>query len=209
MTTERRKVLVVDDEESVRNLLRRILEDAGYEVVMAASGEEALRRISMMEMPLVTLDVKMPGMSGVETLSRITALQTDACVIMVTAVMETETAIEAMKLGAYDYLIKPFDRETVVKKIQQAVAKWSSQQQEKKRYVELREKFLQKTELMQQQFNELVESLAREHRLIIELAGKGREDIKQSLSNLPAELRKPIANVDEFRDALIRILRRT
>jgi DNA-binding NtrC family response regulator len=121
--------------------------------------------------------------------------------------VDTETAIEAMKLGAYDYITKPFDREEVITKLQQAISKWSNQQQEKRRYSELREKFLEKTQLMQEQFTELVESLAREHKLIIQLAGKSPQAAKD-LSLLPPELRKPINSIEEFRDALLKILRR-
>lgn len=202
-----KQVLVVDDEESIRDVLRRLLEGAGYQVMTAANGEEAINKISAMAMPIVLLDIRMPGISGLETLSKIVTLNPDSCVIMVTAVMDAETAVEAMKLGAYDYIIKPFDREEVMTKLQQAIFKWSDQQQEKRRYLELREKFLERTQVMQEQFNQLVESLAREHRLIIQLAGKSPQDSK-ALSTLPPELRKPINSIEEFRDALLRILRR-
>jgi DNA-binding NtrC family response regulator len=202
-----KQVLVVDDEASIRDVLRKMLEGVGYQVTTAASGEEALNKISTIAAPIVLLDIRMPGISGLEALAKIVALNPDACVLMVTAVMDTETAVEAMKLGAYDYIMKPFERETVIAKLQKAVVKWSSQQQEKKRYLELREKFLEKTNLMQEQFNQLVESLAREHKLIIQLSGKSPQDSK-ALSILPPELRKPINSIEEFRDALLKILRR-
>jgi len=114
MTGEQVRVLVVDDEESVRNLLQRILEGPGYQVTTVANGKEALYKVSLGEVEVVLLDIKMPEMSGLEVLSKLSADSPDTCVIMVTSVIDTETAVEAMKMGAYDYIIKPFDRDDVL-----------------------------------------------------------------------------------------------
>jgi len=86
MTQEQVRLLVVDDEESVRNLLQRILEGAGYQVTTAANGKEALYKVSLGEVELVLLDIKMPDMSGIEVLGKLTADSPDTCAIMVTSV---------------------------------------------------------------------------------------------------------------------------
>ncbi len=208
MTGEQVRVLVVDDEESVRNLLQRILEGAGYQVTTAANGKEALYKVSLGETEVVLLDIKMPEMSGIEVLSKLTADSPDTCAIMVTSVVETETAVEAMKLGAYDYILKLFDRDDVLQKVLGAIERWKRQTQEKHRYLELQESITEKTQLMQEQFTELLNSLAREHQLLQQLAVGQAGGDKKLLSRLPKELQEPMSSVEEFRDALLRILRR-
>ncbi len=208
MTGEQVRVLVVDDEEPVRNLLQRILEGAGYQVATAADGKEALYQVSLGETKVVLLDIKMPEMSGIEVLSKLTTDSADTCAIMVTSVVETETAIEAMKLGAYDYILKPFDRDDVLQKVLGAIERWKRQLQEKHRYLELQKSITGKTQLMQEQFVELVNSLARENHLLHELAGRQAGGGKELLSKLPKELQEPISSVEEFKDVLLRILRR-
>ena len=208
MTGEQVRVLVVDDEEAVRNLLQRILEGAGYQVTTAANGQEALYQVSLGETELVLLDIKMSGMSGIEVLSKLNADSPDTCVIMVTSVVDTETAVEAMKLGAYDYILKPFDRDDVLQKVPKAIERWKRRLQEKHRYLELQKSITEKTQLMQEQFTELVNSLARENQLLHELAGRQAGGGKELLSKLPKELQEPMSSVEEFKDALLRILKR-
>ena len=208
MTGEQVRVLVVDDEEGVRNLLQRILEGAGYQVTTAANGKETLYKVSLGETELVLLDIKMPEMSGIEVLSKLTADSPDICAIMVTSVAETETAVEAMKLGAYDYILKPFDRDDVLRKVLKAIERWKRQLQEKHRYLELQKSIMEKTQLMQEQFTELMNSLARENQLLHELAGRQAGGGKELLSKLPKELQEPMSSVEEFRDALLGILRK-
>ncbi len=208
MADEKIKVLVVDDEETVRILFERILQAAGYDVATAADGKEALTVIADADIDVVLLDIKMPGLSGVDVLAKITTDWPDICVIMVTAVSDVRTAVEAMKLGAYDYISKPFDQNEVLLKIRGAIVKWQAQLQEKKQYLQLQQNIAEQTRLMQTNFTELVNSLAREHRLLLQLAAKQGAGGKSLLSGLPSELQKPIASVAEFRDALLRILKK-
>lgn len=208
MTREQLRVLVVDDEENVRNLLQRILGEAGYNVTTAASGKEALYKVSLGETELVLLDIKMPEMSGIEVLSKLTAEFPDTCAIMVTSVVDTETAIETMKLGAYDYIIKPFDRDEVLYKVLRALERRKRQLREKQRYLELQESIIKKTQLMREQFAELVNSLARESQLLHELAGKQGSGGRKLLSKLPKELQEPKSSFDEYKNVLLRILKK-
>ena len=113
---ERRKfhILVVDDELVVRDSLKEWLEEEGFSVDMAASGAEALDQLTKQTYQLMLLDIKMPGMDGVEVLQTAKESFADLNVIMMTAYATVETAVEAMKIGALDYLVKPFDPETLV-----------------------------------------------------------------------------------------------
>ncbi len=102
-------VLVVDDEDGIRQALDRFLTRLGYRVVQAEDAAAALHRIAH-DHPLAMLcDIRMPGMSGVELVPKALAQDSDLAIIMLTAIDEPRTAIECLKLGAYDYLIKPVD----------------------------------------------------------------------------------------------------
>ncbi|MGD2125231.1 MAG: FAD-dependent oxidoreductase, partial [Desulfobacteraceae bacterium] len=108
------RILVVDDELVVRDSLKEWLEDEGFQVDMAESGEEALDKITKETFHLILLDIKMPGMDGVEVLKRSKGMRPELPVVMMTAYATVETAVEAMKIGATDYLMKPFDPDTLV-----------------------------------------------------------------------------------------------
>jgi two-component system nitrogen regulation response regulator GlnG len=103
------KLLLIDDEEDVRYSIQRIFDSPDIELATAASGEEGLKVIPKFKPDLVLMDVRMGGMTGLETLRKIRATEPKLLVILMTAYGTTQTAIEAMKLGAYDYLLKPFD----------------------------------------------------------------------------------------------------
>ncbi len=103
------KVMVVDDEETICEALSAWFEKDGYAVETALSGSEAIERIQEKAFDVYFLDIKMPGMDGIELLSQLKNSQPDALVIMITAHGSVQTAVEAMKLGASDYLCKPFD----------------------------------------------------------------------------------------------------
>jgi len=111
------RILVVDDELIVRDSTKEWLEDEGFTVDMAASGPEALDKLATKPCHLMLTDIKMPGMDGVELLKRAHKPYPDLTVVMMTAYATVETAIEAMKIGALDYLLKPFDPEILVDKV--------------------------------------------------------------------------------------------
>jgi two-component system response regulator AtoC len=111
---ETAKILVVDDEESVRAMLRLVLRGEGYEVLEAADGIEALQ-IARREQPeVIMMDIRMPRMDGMATLRAVRQERLHASVILMTAFAAVESAIEAMKAGAHDYIIKPFNIDEVV-----------------------------------------------------------------------------------------------
>jgi putative two-component system response regulator len=106
-------ILVVDDEEHVRRILARCLEAEGYVCSVAGSGHDALKLMEAQEFHLVLSDIMMPGMSGIELLEVIGALYPDTPVLMVTAVDDRATATQALELGAYGHLLKPFSMREV------------------------------------------------------------------------------------------------
>jgi len=122
-SAERRapRVLVVDDERSMRELLAIVLKREGYEVVLAENGRVAMTALESGPFDLLISDIKMPDMSGVDVLRAAKQLDPDVLGIMITAFASTETAIEAMRLGACDYLSKPFDMDLLKMKVREKV----------------------------------------------------------------------------------------
>ena len=105
----RRTVLVVDDDQSLRRVMEMQLEEIGCQVLVAASGPEALEILASRAIPVVLTDLKMPGMSGLELLRRVRKEHTETAVLVITAYGTVESAVLAMREGAYDYLTKPLD----------------------------------------------------------------------------------------------------
>ena len=103
------RVLVVDDEESLRGIVTQVLSEDGHHVKEASSAEEALEIFENESYPLVISDIKMPGMSGIELLQEIKKIHPDTQFIIMTSYASLDTVITAMRHGAYDYLIKPFE----------------------------------------------------------------------------------------------------
>lgn len=108
------RILVVDDELVVRDSIKEWLADEGFSVETAESGAEALEKLTSQAFHLMLLDVKMPGMDGVEVIRHAKEMHPDLPVVMMTAYATVENAVEAMKIGARDYLIKPFDIEAMI-----------------------------------------------------------------------------------------------
>ena len=103
------RILVVDDEEVVLKSCLRILDGSGFEVETVTNGPEALRCVEEHHYDLIVLDIMMPGMDGLEVLQRVKEAHPDIEVVMITGLSEVEVAVRAMKLGAFDYLPKPFE----------------------------------------------------------------------------------------------------
>ncbi len=107
------RILVVDDQSSVRQLLKAVLEEDGHEIDTAPDGEKALEAVAAGYHDLVVMDIRMPGIDGVEALERMRASSPQTAVVMMTAYASVETAVRAMKLGAFDYVTKPIDIDEV------------------------------------------------------------------------------------------------
>ncbi len=111
------RILIIDDDEQLSKSFAKILDQEGYTVQRALSGEEGLKRVNAQRPDLVVLDVRLPGMSGIRTLESIHEQEPKLPVIIFTAYGTTETAIEAIKIGAFDYIYKPFDVPEMLKTI--------------------------------------------------------------------------------------------
>jgi putative two-component system response regulator len=119
----RPRVLVVDDELPIASAIARYLRTRGYEVETASSGDAALERLEMESFELILCDVRMPGLSGVEVVSRALALDEDLAVMMLTGVNDAPTATDALARGAFDYLLKPVELTDLEQAIERALHK--------------------------------------------------------------------------------------
>jgi two-component system nitrogen regulation response regulator GlnG len=160
-------ILVVDDELSIRESFSLVLGDS-YRVFTSESGEAALKTITEQKIDLIFLDIRMPGMDGVETLRRLKTLKKDIDVVMVTAINDVKTAAEATRLGAYAYILKPFDTERL-KNLADDIIK-------KRQLVYL-------TRMIQQNAKEEIESAA-------ELVGQSRQilELREQINRLSEEM---------------------
>ncbi len=123
------KILVADDEQSMREFLEIMLKKEGYKVSLASNGEEVVKRIDNDLFDLVLLDIRMPKLDGISALKRIKAVAPETIVIMITAYASADTAIKAMKEGAYDYITKPFKVEEIKLIIKNALEKVNLQRE--------------------------------------------------------------------------------
>jgi DNA-binding response OmpR family regulator len=118
---EAARVLVVDDEGAIRYSVSKTLQRIGYQVDEAASGEEALESLGKQEYDVVLTDIRMPGLTGVELLKRIKEISPDAIVILMTGYASLGTAVESLRLGAHDYLIKPSSSQDIRQSVARGV----------------------------------------------------------------------------------------
>ena len=139
-------ILIVDDEEAIRTSLRSILEDEGYQVAVASSGHDALKICGIDPPDLMILDIWMPEMDGLETLRRVKEFMPATQVMMMSGHGSIETAVKAIKLGAYDYIEKPLSLENVTLRVKHALAQYRLEQENRA----LRTKVQQKFELVGQ-----------------------------------------------------------
>lgn len=117
------RILIIDDEAPLRQTLARILQRAGYEVTTAESGEMGLAILSNAAFDLVYMDIRMPGMAGLDALKVIHASQPNLPVILFTAQPDMQSAVDALRLGAMDYLLKPLQPEVLIERTRVALAR--------------------------------------------------------------------------------------
>ena len=166
MRPKQQSVLVVDDEPVVRKILRERLSTDGYRCDEASSGEEALDRLAKDTADLVLLDIKMLGKPGVEVLPEIKHEYPDTAIIMITAITEADIAIQCMRAGAYDYLIKPFNLDEVALSTERALEKRTLQIENKAYQQHLEEMVAERSQELKQAIEKIkLASLDTIHRL--------------------------------------------
>jgi DNA-binding NtrC family response regulator len=122
----RKSILVVDDEKNQREILETNLSGEGYDVTTASSGEAAMKFVESRRFDLVLTDLKMTGMSGLDLLKELTNFDKSIIVILLTAHGSVDSAVDSLRLGAFDYLQKPYDSEKLLETISRALNKLSA-----------------------------------------------------------------------------------
>lgn len=196
------KILVVDDELSMREFLSILLEREGYAVTAAGSAEEALRTMESNPFDLVLSDVNMPGLSGIELLTRIKEKSPETAVLILTAFSGAEQAVEAMKLGAYDYVCKPFKNEEIKQLVKNALEKQGLKRENVllKKSVSERDSFcgmIGKSQRMRELFDMIRKVAASQSNvLILGESGTGKELAARSIHSCSPRRSKPFVAVN-------------
>ncbi|MFW6007239.1 MAG: response regulator [Halanaerobiales bacterium] len=128
--SEENKILIIDDEKNIRMTLEKTLTGAGYEVETAFNGEEGIQKLKEDNYPVILLDMKLPGMNGIDVLKKIKDLDYHSKVIMITGYGTIDTAVETMKLGAVDYLRKPFKPEEILDLVDKVFDRYQLEEKE-------------------------------------------------------------------------------
>ncbi|MHB8882131.1 MAG: sigma-54-dependent transcriptional regulator [Thermodesulfovibrionales bacterium] len=202
MDNNKGRILAIEDERSMREVLKILLEEEGYDVETASDGLEGIDLIKANIFDLVITDIKMPGADGFEVLRQVKAISPDTVIIMVTAFGTTESAIEAMKLGAYDYINKPFK----IDEMRLIVTKAFEKKRLREELSLLREKFqssfrleniIGKSSSMQELFR-LIPKVANSNStvLISGESGTGKELVAAALHNLSPRRNKNFVTIN-------------
>jgi len=196
------KILIVDDEEHIRKIMSIMLGKHGYHCRAAASGEEALTLIGRENFDAVFTDMKMPGMDGLELLAHLKADHPELVVVMVTAFASVDTAISAMKAGAYDYITKPFQEDELILILEKALERGRLLNENRRLKKEIKERFDLSAFLGQSQaMNKVFDLIAKvaETRatvLITGESGTGKELAARSLHLNGPRREKPFVPVN-------------
>lgn len=153
-------ILIADDEPRVREILSRKLIKEGYDCVVADDGSKALKKLSAQPFDLALLDVMMPGKSGIDVLKEIQNKYPDTAVIMVTAVSDVDTAIQLMRMGAFDYIIKPIDLDILMVSIERALERRNLMLENKGYQLHLEQKVAEQTEKIRNSVLNSIRALA-------------------------------------------------
>lgn len=200
-TTAGARVLVVEDEDVIRALLEETLRDEGFRVEGVSTGEEALKRLESSLYDVVLLDLNLPGIHGLNVLSAAPSSQTDAQFIVMTAFGSVDTAVDAMKLGAFDYLNKPFRTAELLLTLRRAVEEKELRREvarlRTQRGASIRDRILGKTPAIERVFD-LIERVAptRANVLIVGETGTGKELVARAVHDVSDRSRRPFIPVN-------------
>ena len=158
---ENKKVLVVDDEKNIRMTLKKALEKENYQVSTAINGEDCLNKLQEEEYPVILLDKKLPGKDGIEVLRKIKEGDYGSRVIMITGYGNVDSAVETMKLGAVDFLQKPFKPEEIIALVNEVFGRIKLKQSEKEAETFTDFIRLAKTEINNRNLDEAVKMLKK------------------------------------------------
>ncbi len=197
------RIFVVDDEFLVRWSLKEDLSNRGYEVIEAENGEDALQKLRHTPPDLVLLDIRLPGMDGLKVLQEIKSFNNEIVVIMMTAFGDVETAVKAMKIGAYDYITKPFDLDEVAQTVKMSLEKTALKKEIEQLREQLKEKhgfgnIIGKSPAMQEVF-EMVKRIAESDATTVLLQGEsgtGKDLVARTIHYQSTRFNKPFVEVN-------------
>ncbi|MDD3801135.1 MAG: sigma-54-dependent transcriptional regulator [Desulfuromonas sp.] len=192
------RILVVDDEAVIREALRRILQSDGYQVDPVASGHAALERIQQEQYSVVISDLKMPGMSGMEVLKSIRILQPNVPVIIITGYATVETAVDAIKNGAFDYLSKPFTPDQVRALIRKAVDhRLANTEGDDSGNAQGFDRFIGASKAMKKVYNRILQVAPTDSTVLITgESGTGKELVARAIHDNSQRRDKPFVAID-------------
>jgi len=196
------RILVADDEDSMRFLLREVMRREGYDVEVAADGEQALQMVRAGSFDLAILDVRMPGMDGMQALKEMRRIRPGLVVVMITAHGNTDLAIQAMREGAYDYFNKPFELEELRIVVRRALEKHALLNQVANLESKLRrrarfDRIIGQSDAMQQVFALLERVVTNDINVLITgESGTGKELIAQAVHYQSPRRDKPFVSVN-------------
>jgi two-component system, NtrC family, nitrogen regulation response regulator NtrX len=192
-------ILIVDDDKSVRESLKMILEYDHYEVEFAENGEQGLQKLERLPVDVLLLDVKMSGMDGIEVLTKIRQKNEKLPVIMISGHGTIETAVEATKLGAFDFLSKPLDRDKLLVTIRNALqqAKLSEDYEKLQESVEGKRRILGESKKIQEILSVIHQVAPTDARVLITGEnGTGKELIAHAIHRASKRMAKPFVEVN-------------
>ena len=195
-------ILLVDDEQIMRDVISRLLEEAGYRVITSSTGEDGLERIQQEPVGVVLLDLMLPGLDGLGILERMLDLDPDLVVVMITAYASIENAVKATRLGAFDFVTKPFRNEELLLVIKNGLGKRNLEIENRQLRTTLRgrstfQNLIGKSEPMQQVYN-LISQVGpgRSTVLIGGESGTGKELVAKAIHNLSPRADAPFVTVN-------------
>ncbi|HVE72346.1 MAG TPA: sigma-54 dependent transcriptional regulator [Thermoanaerobaculia bacterium] len=196
------RILIVDDEEVLRDVLDAVLRREGFDIVAAASGEEALNVLDSEEIDLVILDVMLPGISGIDTLRAIRISNPNLPVIVITAFSSIDGAIDAMKQGAFHYIPKPFKNEEVVLTVNKALEQRRLSRENERLKSELSEKYAYsnitgKSEIMRKVFDLIRQAAPSRSNILVQgESGTGKELVAKAIHHASPRARNAFVTVN-------------
>lgn len=197
----RGRVLIVDDDIGIQQLLFHRLADEAFHCVVAGNGQEALEEARRRSFGLVLLDIRLPDVSGLEVLKDLSTMQPEVCVMLISGLGDLPTAVEGMKLGALDYIAKPFEMMDLMARVNGAIRRNTIQCEKRNREKELEDKVYQLEDEIRELVGHTVQSLIREHLVVRELYEKGRlrnhrvkpEELKFLAQAVHSVIREPLS----------------